>query len=195
MDFCPKISKLPKIAKSCNMHLKLKLFFQKTCCLVIVEENLKSLWSNLHLLLLTRNFGSVNSSKASQVCHIMVYGSNYLRNHWQPMQNFSKKQHGKRDDATWIMENMVIIPWSCHESWQPCQETWLPCRHPIFCLTFCSHFFPTWVGLTHFRCKWEYFDMFLTNNHHNLSASTAEKQSKNHSMMNHTLNYIKITWQ
>ena len=27
------------------------------------------------------------------------------------------------------MENMMIIPWSCHESWRPCQETWPPCRH------------------------------------------------------------------
>ena len=24
------------------------------------------------------------------------------------------------------MENMMIIPWSCYESWRPCQETWPP---------------------------------------------------------------------
>ena len=61
----------------------------------------------------------------------MVYRSNYLRKHWQTILFFRKK-HGKHNDHTmiiiWIMENMVIIPWSCHESWRPWQETCLPCR-------------------------------------------------------------------
>ena len=46
---------------------------------------------------------------------------------------FFPQKHGKHDDHTmimvWIMENMVIIPRSCPESWRPCQETWPPCRH------------------------------------------------------------------
>ena len=38
----------------------------------------------------------------------------------------------------WIMENMVIILWSCHESWRPCQETRPPCRHHGIIMTmFC----------------------------------------------------------
>ena len=29
----------------------------------------------------------------------------------------------------WIMENMVIKPWSCHESRWTCQKPWPPCHH------------------------------------------------------------------
>ena len=87
----------------------------KTLCLVITEENSKSFRSNLHLILVTRHFGDVNSSKSSQMCQIMVYGSRYCRKQWQPL-HFLSKKHGKYDDNTmimlWIMENMVIIPWS-----------------------------------------------------------------------------------
>ena len=32
----------------------------------------------------------------------------------------------------WTLENTVIIPWLCHESWQPSQETWPPCHHHVF---------------------------------------------------------------
>ena len=103
-----------------------------TCCLVITEKKSNSLWSKLCLILLTRQFWGANCSIASEVCQIKVYGIHYLRKHWQT-NHFQKKKHGKHDDHTmimvWIMENMVIIPWSCHESWRPCQETWPPCRH------------------------------------------------------------------
>ena len=62
----------------------------------------------------------------------MVYGSTYLRRHCQTSHFLFQKKHGKHDDHTmtmvWIMENMVIIPWSCHESWRPWQETWPTCR-------------------------------------------------------------------
>ena len=100
----------------------------RTCWLVITEENSKFFWSNFRLILLTRQYGGVNSSEASQVCHIMIYGSNHLRKQWQTTQLLFKKKMEKYDDYTmvmvWIMENIVIIPWSCIESWWPCQETW-----------------------------------------------------------------------
>ena len=114
-----------------------------TGCLVITEANSKSLWSNLRLLLLTRQFGGVNSSKGSQVCHIIVYDTNYSRKNWQNILFFFQKKHGKHDDHTiimrWIMENMVIIPWSCHESWRPCWETWPPCRYQGMIMTMFRH--------------------------------------------------------
>ena len=70
------MSKLPKITKSCNMYVILKLLFN--CSLDITEEYSKTFWSNLRLILLTRHFGDVNSSKGSQVCHVMVYGGKYV---------------------------------------------------------------------------------------------------------------------
>ena len=115
----------------------------RTCCLVITEENSKSFWSYLRLILLTRQFGGVNSSKASQVCHIMVYGSNYWRKRWQTIHFFFKKKHGKHDDhniiIVWIMENMVIIPRSSHESWRLWPEIWPPCRHHGMVTTMFRH--------------------------------------------------------
>ena len=81
----------------------------RTCCFVITEENSKSFWSNLLLTLLNCQLGGVNSSKASQVCHIKVYGSNYWRKHRQTIHFFQK-----------IMENIMIIPWSWYQSW----KTW-----------------------------------------------------------------------
>ena len=82
----------------------------RTCCQVNTEENSKSTWSNLRLILLTRNCGGVNSCKGSQVFLIMVYG----RNLWE---NFDKRS------ITFLktnMDNMMTIPWSWHESW----KTW-----------------------------------------------------------------------
>ena len=116
----------------------------KTCCLVMTEENSKSFWSNLRLIFeLTLQVGGVNASKACEVCHIKVNGSNYLRKHGQANHSFSKQKRGKHDDHTMIMvgiiENMVIIPWSCHESWRPCQETWPPCRHHGIIMTMFRH--------------------------------------------------------
>ena len=113
----------------------------KTCCLVITQEN--SFWCNLRSILVTRQFGGANSSKASQVCHIMVYGSNYLKKHWQKIHFFEKKTW-KHDDYTiimvWIMTTMPrnmaamssswhdhdhVSPWSWYDhgkimTWQPC---------------------------------------------------------------------------
>ena len=37
------------------------------------------------------------------------------------------------------MENMMIMPWSCYESWRPCQETWRPCRHHGMIMTMFRH--------------------------------------------------------
>ena len=114
----------------------------RTCCLLINEENSKFFWSNLQIISLPRHFVGVNLSKFSQVCHMNIYGSNYLTKHWQAIHFFQKK-HGKHDDHTmivvWIMENMVIIPWSCHKSWQPRQETWSPCRHHGMIMTMFHH--------------------------------------------------------
>ena len=44
-------------------------------------------------------------------------------------QIFEKKYSQKLHFLKKNMENMVIIPWSWHESWRPCQETWPSCRH------------------------------------------------------------------
>ena len=56
---------------------------------------------------------------------------------------FFQKKHGKHDDHTiillWIMENTVIIPRSCPESWRPCQETWPSCRHQGMTMTLFRH--------------------------------------------------------
>ena len=52
-------------------------------------------------------------------------------------------KHRKHDDHTmimvWIMENVVIIPWLCHASWQSCQQTWPPCRHHGMIMTMFRH--------------------------------------------------------
>ena len=124
------------------MYVILKLLFNKNLPFGVTEENSKSFWSNLHLISLTCHFGGLNSSQDSQVCHIMVYGSNYLRKHWQTIHFFLKK-HGKYDYHSiimvWIVENMVIIPSSCRESWWPCQETWPPCRHHGMIMTMFRH--------------------------------------------------------
>ena len=83
----------------------------KTSCLFITEENCKSFGSILRLIMVTRNFEGVISYKASQMCHIMVYGNIFLRKHWQIIQLFFQKKD---------MENIMIIPWSWYESW----KTW-----------------------------------------------------------------------
>ena len=97
--------------------------------MVLTEE--KSFFSILGLILLNRRFAGVNSSKASQGCHIMVYDSHYSKKNDKKF--IFKKIYAKNDDHTmilvWIMENMVIIAWSCHESWRSCQETCPACRH------------------------------------------------------------------
>ena len=51
----------------------------RTGCLDITEENSKITCSILCSVLLTRYLRGVNSSKGSQVCHTMVYDTNYLR--------------------------------------------------------------------------------------------------------------------
>ena len=112
----------------------------RACCLDFTEGNSKSFCSNLPLILLTRQFGGVNSTEASQVCHIMVYCSNYLRKYWQTIHFLSEKKHDEHTMImVWIMENMVVTPWSCHESWLPCQETSPPCRHHGMVMTMFRH--------------------------------------------------------
>ena len=64
------------------------------------------------------------------MCHIMVYGSNYLRKYWQTIHFFAVNN----------MANMVIIPWWCYESWWPWQETWPPCRHHGMIMTVFLHY-------------------------------------------------------
>ena len=102
--------------------------------MVITGKNSKSFWSTLQLILLTRHFRGVNSSKASQMCHIIVYSSNYLKKHWQIIHFFKKKKMANMIIIPWWWskhdnKNMVSILWSCHESWRPCQETWPPCHY------------------------------------------------------------------
>ena len=116
MNLSPKIYKLPKITKSCNMYVILKLLFNKNWFLVITEENSQSFWSNLCSILLTRQFGGANFSKDSQVCHIKVYGSNYLRKHWQKNHFFFQKKtwwsyhhHGMNYEKH--VNHTMIMPW------------------------------------------------------------------------------------
>ena len=109
----------------------------RTCFLGITEENSKTHSSIFSLVLLTRQLRGVLFSKGSQVCHIMIYDTNYLRKHWQNILFFLKKRtcktwwsyhdhgmnHGKHDNHTmimpWIMVTMlrngrhaVIKAWS-----------------------------------------------------------------------------------
>ena len=72
----------------------------KTFCLVITEENSKITWSRLRSVLLTGHCRGVNSSTASQVCHVMVYYTNYLKKILTNNPFFSKKN----------MQSMTIIP-------------------------------------------------------------------------------------
>ena len=107
----------------------------RTWCLVATEENSAFFWSNLRLILLIRQFGGVNTSKANQMCPIMVYGNNYLRRHWQQSFFFKKKHEkgrsyydngisdGKHGNHTmsmaWFMTtmpgNMTAMPSSWHD--------------------------------------------------------------------------------
>ena len=115
----------------------------RTYYLVINEENCKSFRSNLRESFLTCHFGGVNSFKISQMCHILVYSSNCLRNHWQTIHFFKEKKHGKHYHTMimpWIImtmpRNMAAMPSSWHDHdhvspwswydhgkimpWQPC---------------------------------------------------------------------------
>ena len=135
MDYWPKIWKLSKITKNCNMYVIFKLLFNNNLLFGFTAGNSQSLWSDLRLILLARHFGGVNSSKSSRMFIIMVYGSSYLRKPWQAIHFLQKK-----------VENMMIIPWSCHESWRPCHKTWSSCRHHGKVMTR-QAFFPTRVNI------------------------------------------------
>ena len=115
------------------MYVILKLYFNKNLMLGDYWRKYKSFWSTLRIILLTRHFAGVDASKVRQVSHIMVL---------QEQSIFFQKKNGKHDDHTiimlWTVENMVIMPWSCHEPWRPFQETWTPCRHHgMIMTTFC----------------------------------------------------------
>ena len=70
--------------------------------------------------LLTRQFGGIVPTKTSdEAWHITVCDSNYFRKRWQNIHYLFAEN----------MENMVIIPWSCHESCRACQEISPPCCH------------------------------------------------------------------
>ena len=64
------------------------------------------------------------------------------------------------------MENMVVTPWSCYESWRPCQKTWPLCRHNGMILTM-FHYIPiiiiarSWHG-SHILRTWVDFQIRLT---------------------------------
>ena len=126
----------------------------RTCCLVFTDENSEVFRSNVRLILLTCHFARVNSSKSSQVCHMKVYDSKYLRKCWQTNHLFFKKtwktwwsyhdhgmNHGKHGYFSmimpWIMTTMprnmaVIMAWS------------LPCFAMIMARSWhCSYVFPT----------------------------------------------------
>ena len=62
------------------MYVILKLLFNENLLFGYYRKKTKYFWSILRLILLTRQFGGVNSSEASQVCHKEVDGSSYLRN-------------------------------------------------------------------------------------------------------------------
>ena len=111
---------LPKITKSCIIYVILKLLLKKK---LLSRYHRRKLWSIFCWVLLTRRFRRVNPSTAIQVYRIKAHDTNYLRKNCQTILFFQKKPT-KHDDHTmimvWIMENMVIIPWSCHESWWSC---------------------------------------------------------------------------
>ena len=75
------------------MYVILKLFCNKN---LLFGYYRRKLWS----VLLTRDLTGVNSSKTSQVCHIIVYDSNYLRKKMRTNPFFFQN----------IMQNMMIIP-------------------------------------------------------------------------------------
>ena len=149
----PKMSKLPKsIGKTVICMLYLNCCLLRIWCLVITEEKSKSFWSNLRLILVTRHYGGVNSSKGCQVCHIKLYCNNYLRQHWQTSHFFKKTcktwwsyhHHGKHGNHTmimpWIMTTMprnmaaVLSSWHDHDHVSPWSwwdqgkiMSWHPC--------------------------------------------------------------------
>ena len=115
----------------------------RTCCLVITQENFKSFWINLSVIfadpIWRRKFLYSQSSVPYNGIWRRIFEKKLTNNSFL----FWKKKHGKNDDRTmtmvWIMENMVITPWSCHESWRLCQEIWLPCRHLGMIMTMFRH--------------------------------------------------------
>ena len=98
-----KISKLPKTRKSCNMFVISKLLCNNNLLFGYYRRKLKITGSILCSVLLTRQLRGVNYSKSSQVCHIMVYDTNYLRRYWQNILIFFEKKHAKHDAHTMIM--------------------------------------------------------------------------------------------
>ena len=76
----------------------------------------------------TRHFGGLNSSKTSQVCHIMVFAATFWEN-IEKQSIFFNKKHGKHDYYTmimvWIMtttlRNIAAMPssWQDHDHFSP----------------------------------------------------------------------------
>ena len=93
--------------------------------------------------MLTRHIGGVTSSKAWQVCHIMVHIAATIWEHIDIQFIFFEKTMKNTMilpwSWEWITENTVIIPWSCYESRRPCHETWFPCHHHSMIMTIFRH--------------------------------------------------------
>ena len=110
----------------------------RACCLSITEENLPPFKSYRRSDLLSPQFVGVISSNSSVLSLIIVYGTGNLGKDWQSIfvrekawkTCWSYHDHGNHTmTMVQIMENMVIIPWLCHESWWHAKKTWPPCRH------------------------------------------------------------------
>ena len=129
----PKNSKLPTITKSCNIYAVWKLLFNTNFLYSSHRKKCESFWTNLCSISLNQQLGGVISFEASQVCHTTLFGSIYMR-----------KKLTKNLFFSINMGNMVIIPLSCHKSWQPCQKTWPPCRRQLSMIT---TLFPTYKKL------------------------------------------------
>ena len=120
MNLFPKICKLPKITNSSNKYVILKVLLNKNLLFGYRRRTL-CFCSNLRSILLTWQFRGAISSKASPVCHIMVYGSNFLKKQWQQLIFFQNK-YEKHDDHTMIVlrtmttipRNMAAMPSSWH---------------------------------------------------------------------------------
>ena len=109
MDFSPKISKLSKIRKSCNMNVILNLFNN-----LLLGYYRRKCHGSLRLILLTRHFGGANSSKAIQVCYIYGILQQLFEKALTKQSIFFRKKIWK----TWLS----YISWLWYKSWRPCRH-------------------------------------------------------------------------
>ena len=124
------------------MYLIVKLSFNKNCCLVLTEET-QSFSGVIFVYFCWLATLEAWIPLKPVKCAIKWYMAATI---WENIdkqsilfQRKTWKTWWSYYDHVWIMQNMVIIPWSCRESWWPCQETWLPCRHHGMIVTMFRH--------------------------------------------------------